>query len=174
MNNQNIFILGASGTGKSTVAAVLKQAIPNSHIVEAGAWARERFPKQPGMSVEQHVQYMSEQSAKALASDPLCAVNNIRDRCIAGGFNIIPGVRNPVDLAHLCVPTRDAIIWTNFGNPPPKSAFEQTGLLACTALVRFWEVTGQMPYKRLFYGDASGVLEADLRSWVEKQQEPQA
>ncbi len=92
------FVIGASGTGKSTFAADLAQRT-RGHVVSAGRWVREAAGPNPDMGT------LEATALARLRQDPYFAAKWIEERLKPYDHEgIVEGIRNPTDLLYLARP----------------------------------------------------------------------
>ncbi len=109
----NLFIIGNSQVGKSTLAKNLAEIFHYKHI-GASEWVRSKFP--PNVSREELTSYSVEQ----LALNPNVCVDYIRNKYdLENDSFIIEGIRNPFDFVKLWNPQTDHIIFLSHDRTTP-------------------------------------------------------
>lgn len=127
----NVFILGPSNSGKTSIANLVSQALVMP-VISASDWVRKEFigstlPKQ------QLIEAMTSYSQKQLHQDPEVCLKHIRtnypDVETKRGF-ILEGFRNPKDFLTLFNPRTDLVVRLSYtGNPYHGMSFERKGIL---------------------------------------------
>ncbi len=145
-----IIICGPTGSGKSTLAGQLSDLLIAQtgryvSIIEAGAWIRQTVIRGTSETVQDHTTRMGREAVRRLQQNPRAALEVIEDQLLREPhINIIVGVRSPVDLAALVVPSADIILQVvaydqELGR---SSEFEHYGLKAIRSMVEWWGISG--------------------------------
>jgi hypothetical protein len=132
---RRIFILGASQSGKTTLAKKLVSKLKCLHI-SAGAWARALCDSDNRDSLE-------ESSSQELRCNPDYAINWINACSSKVNDNdhdiVIEGIRNPRDFHSLWNPNRDVCIFILNGNGDSEYKGFDFGVLAIEESVAWWK-----------------------------------
>lgn len=107
MLNMNLFIIGPSQTGKSTLAQGIALDTGMKHIT-ASSWVRSKFKPEESPTREDLTQKSTDllREQSTMATDTLRALHDLD----SGGY-IIEGIRNPFDFARLYRPERDVVLF---------------------------------------------------------------
>lgn len=147
----NIFVIGHTGTGKSTVASRVAYLAGMKHM-EAGGWARGLCPQDATTLT------ITEAAVTYLRTHPRMG----SDRLLAGGLNdgdvIVSGVRNPGDFAVVFRPETDIVVFLTRVGYGPATAFDD-GIAAIDAHARWLVDIGLLDRTRLMresWGNCGG------------------
>lgn len=149
----NLFILGYSGTGKTTLSHRLKEQMPALCPISASTWVREAFAaelKASKLSLPPaYRETLTQYACQKLSENPDACVEYILDRHpIHCGMFIIEGIRNPHDFNRLFNPSKDTVFLLDECSEKPgdwssKSfLFEYYGLTAIKAILTFYTNCG--------------------------------
>ncbi len=122
----NIFIIGASGTGKSTVARYLYSKYGFNHV-EASGTIRKDNPKFDDESNEDYVNRLTDISINFLKADHNHFFTKLKYSLFDNKVNVIAGMRNPNDFIRLFNHDKDIIIALD---GKYKTDFETDGIFA--------------------------------------------
>jgi cytidylate kinase len=150
--NGNIFIIGASGIGKTPLAEELAKQLKRKQI-SASEWVKQLFkPSSENLSREEYIKEITTYSKKRLKEEPFSCINYIEetypDFFISGNY-IIDGIRNPFDFNNLFDPKTDYVVYLNSTLKSPKNRFE-AGIILIYHQVNWLEENGIMPYNNSF------------------------
>lgn len=141
LTRPNVFLLGGTQTGKTTLAQHLKEILSP---VSASDWVRKN-PQTHGMNYQE----MTGWSKKALAADPDSCVRHLRaHNPIADGGHLIEGIRNPRDFLLLFQPSLDVVVQVTFEKNPCSTPFEKEGLRVIESQVSWLVTQGIIEPKR--------------------------
>jgi hypothetical protein len=133
-----LWIFGATGAGKSTLARQLKEAGHADQILETGHFVRAMH------GPEATVQELTATTLDCLDNDPRFFAKKIElwleDDLPLDDTVLVVGARNPVDVAASFDPHHDAAVMLM--GTEPANGFERYGLAAIRALFDFWGETG--------------------------------
>lgn len=144
----NIFIVGASDTGKSSLAKFLSERYNIKHI-QASKWLRDTYKMEADEMVEEYTNRITNISIELLKNDPDFFIDKIREQYAT--TNIIEGIRNIRDFMVLYNPNTDILIKTvhDYGY---KTSFEEDGLKLISRshdyLVRYLSAKSAYMYRR--------------------------
>jgi hypothetical protein len=139
----NLFLVGRTKSGKTTIAARLATDLGLTHVA-ASAWAREGFGEVG--SGEDFTRRITAWSLAKLHEDPDVCVRFVRARHeLARGGHVIEGVRNPRDLVLLHDPTHDAIAWIDSARVPAAVTPFERGVEIICAYAAWLEDTELAP-----------------------------
>ena len=120
-----LFVLGASGAGKTPIARQLADKLGVAHV-GASAWVRRAMPAQApeGMSRQQAVEAMTRFSIEQLRENPRACLEvagpEMQAPCV------VEGMRNPFDFVHAFDWRTDLVIFVSRGdNTLERTAFEE-------------------------------------------------
>jgi len=126
----NIFLIGPSRSGKTTLARRMVEAHPYLTAASASRWLRERLPSAT-------VDELTSEATRVLRAHPDIARDHVRAQMAsAPGGCVIEGIRNPIDFACLFDPRSDAVV---FLNGPSATSFERDGVAAIRRIV-LWQI----------------------------------
>ncbi len=153
----NIFIIGRAQSFKTSFSKELAKITGFNHI-QASSFLREKHPTL-GHSPHDAVQ-LSIQAIEDLKEDPFVCINSIKSKLKQN--NIIEGVRNPVDFAHLFNPQTDKIVFLHNENVAniEYSQFEVIGLEAIKEMLTFYKFiykTSTVYFSISSYNDVSDI-----------------
>lgn len=132
----NVFVFGRAQSFKTTFSKELAKITGFNHI-QASSFLREKHPNL-GHSPSDAIQ-LSVQAIEDLKEDPFVCINSIKLKFKEN--NIIEGVRNPVDFAHLFNPQKDKVVWLNneANTKTEYSQFELIGLQSIKEMLSFYK-----------------------------------
>jgi len=125
-----LFVLGASGAGKTPVARQLADALGVPHI-GASQWVRRAFPPVDDPTQrQQQIEAMTRFSIEELRANPRACLDFIQreqhDLADAGAPCVVEGMRNPFDFVHAFDPRRDLVVMMERAdNTLQRTAFER-------------------------------------------------
>lgn len=126
----NIFLIGPSRSGKTTLARRLVEAHPYLTAVSSSRWLRDRLPSAT-------VDELTSEATRVLRAHPSIARDHVRAQMAsASGGCVIEGIRNPIDFSCLFDPRSDAVV---FLNGPSATSFERDGVAAIRRIV-LWQI----------------------------------
>lgn len=123
------FIIGASGTGKSTLARDIAKKT-RGNVVSAGRWVRAMLPADPRLVAPPSPEDLQHTTLTALWEDPLRSARWIEEQLRPYGHDgVVEGIRNPTDLLYLARPKDHVVDLGGIGTYP----WERSGLAAVRA-----------------------------------------
>ena len=122
----NIFVLGYTGTGKTTYAVKLAEDNHWNYISGSG-WLK-KYSQPTFSSKKERTEFLTDLTLKELTREPLIASNWIVSQLKQDSMNVIDGIRNPTDFIYLFDSTRDEVVWVINSNISPMNSFEHRGL----------------------------------------------
>lgn len=131
----NIFIIGGSGSGKTTISKTLLSCLPfeNTKYIEASSYLKT-FLDYPVISDnDNRSKKLTKFSLKKLKENPNCIVSLIQ-KDLDAEINIISGIRNPNDFIKLYDPLKDLVI---ISTAKTKTPFESVGIKAILSYLKF-------------------------------------
>jgi tRNA A37 N6-isopentenylltransferase MiaA len=143
----NIFIIGFTKTGKSTLAEYLSKQF-KFKIIESSKSLKDKYPIKNKESKEKYVKRITNTSRKLLKSDLTYFSDSIKKQLTTN--NIIVGIRNPIDFISLYNPKKDIIIRTFTNKNIYYSDFEKSGIEIIDSLLLFYTNNVEDP-KLIFY-----------------------
>lgn len=111
-----IFLMGKTKTGKTTISELLQKEYPQSKIYEAGAWARKEFQlfycKDSDEFSNEFKNKLTEFALKKLSEDSLYSFKQYQNWKTNNKSEItfISGVRNPDDFIHMLEEDKNNIV----------------------------------------------------------------
>lgn len=119
-----IFIIGTSRSGKTTMSSLIKDVLPDSKLIEASGWIKNRYDTK-GMSKEEFIQDITIEAQRILRGAPDSCVDWITPK-LSVGTDVIDGLRNMNDFVKLFNPTVDKIIhMKRLDNPQIPTNFDK-------------------------------------------------
>lgn len=126
----NIFIIGGSQVGKSTISKKIKKYIPTFTLIEMGSYFKDT-PKN-------RTSELTKRSLNLLRDNHKTFYEYYeKNKSVS---NIIVGVRNPLDFALMFNPNTDIVIITE-ERSAIETEFEKTGIKAISEVLLFSEGT---------------------------------
>lgn len=154
-----LFVLGASGTGKTPLAKAVAAALSVPHVM-ASEWVRRVFPEVPGADRQERIFAMTRFSLEALRRDPEAATAYLSRHYALSLPCVIEGMRNPADFVRTFDPRSDlAVSLTYEGSALLRTGFEG-GLDVIAAYLRWLVSVDLLDAKRvldLSYRDMSAL-----------------
>lgn len=141
-----MFILGVTGSGKTTLARKVADAASqreNVVVISASGWVRSITGIKGHSKAD--VQVLTGRSKEELSKNPTVALDWIRGQIQGCRPTIIEGCRNPVDFFGLYDPCEDYVVFIIDSYLKPASEFESVGLHVIMAGVRGMVDGGFMP-----------------------------
>lgn len=132
MLKSNVFILGETKTGKTSLANHLAKQF-GLQVVSGSEWVKQRFFPSPKAQEDFncYVREISAYSVQLLSENPdLCADYIRRKYPIQDGGFVIEGLRNPLDFSRLFRPNVDVAIILYHKGTPFIHSFEHYGVRA--------------------------------------------
>lgn len=112
----NIFIIGNSGIGKTTLSKFLEYNLIGYKHVEAGEYFRNNFKNENNLSGDEFVKAISKFSCKILEKDKFFNVKYLKNKYnFSKGKIILSGIRNIDDIMSL-ISTNDIVVFLNRTN----------------------------------------------------------
>lgn len=156
---RNVFLIGATKTGKTTLARRLAEDLGLTHVA-ASAWLRGRpdvpAPVADDAPMRDRVAFteaITRRAREELARDPDVCVDFLRQehpRFDDGGF-VVEGIRNPRDFLLLFRPERDLVLYLDFAaNPHPPTTFERDGIATIRAITTWLVLQGITPTEHVY------------------------
>lgn len=111
-----IFLMGKTKTGKTTISQLLKKEYSQSQIYEAGAWAREEFQLFYRENFDEYSNdfknKLTEFALQKLRKDSLYSFKKYKEWKMnnKNQITLISGVRNPDDFIHMLEEDKNNII----------------------------------------------------------------
>ena len=135
-----LWVLGTTHSGKSTVARKVAAETGARHL-EGSKWVRQMHSPDCGVAeltaTAMSILHKDERYFSKLIHDDLKMATRM-----PGERVVFAGSRNPFDFVDNFDVSRDAIVMVGTESCPPQSVFEQFGLEAIRAHVRFMLATG--------------------------------
>lgn len=142
-----IFVVGYTGTGKTSIATWIAEDIGGT-LISGSSWIKKELPEIEKMcDRESAVELMTKTSQSLLSKDHRCAAKVISaEVALATGTPVIEGLRNPTDFVELYNPSEDLIIYISRSTSKSKdrqhkfqaaTAFERLGIAAIKSYVDF-------------------------------------
>lgn len=133
---KNIFIIGSTGTGKTTLGNFLIEKFHYKRV-QLSSHLKQQFPRYEGESLFDYTQRITNQSKKFLKNDPDFFVNHAKNASSKEVGNIFDGVRNPRDFCTLFDPRQDVVI-NIVSLVKSMTSFEEQGIAAILAVCNFY------------------------------------
>lgn len=136
----NIFIIGSSRSGKTTLAKTLQDSLSDHdpRLVSAGTWARSTFGDESHTA--DSATSLAEKTRQALDKNPCVVREWLVKQTKTCRPVIIEGIRNPIDFAGVWNPAEDVVVFLT--NPAPSNAWEATGIETIRRTVDWGAVNG--------------------------------
>ncbi len=172
MRSSNIFLIGASGVGKTPISQGIAQTL-NMRTVGASGWIKAQYtgPKQvlindvvyDGSSVKHTTEYgkayvheITTLSRTKLAENPDACILYLRNAGVEDGGCVIDGVRNPRDFMMTFRPEVDLVVFLECAHRQAMTAFEEDGCAAILQNVKWMHANLTPPDRhyglRVVYG----------------------
>lgn len=135
--NMNIFIIGNSKSGKSTLSSLMASDL-GYKVVSAGGWVREAFADKTPSRKE-----MDDYSCETFKHNPNACIEYIMEQIGNESNVIIEGIRNPRDFMFLYQP-EDIVIFIKLNPIVEESDFETKGINAIQAYLEFISLTSEI------------------------------
>ncbi len=133
----NIFIIGYTKSGKTSLANHIEKQYSFNHV-EASGNLKQLYPKDDNESLLQYTDRLSNIASELLQIDYNYFSNNIKLNLNKNGNNVISGIRNPIDLISLINLNTDLIIFIlNDKCAEASSDFEFNGIEAIFSISTF-------------------------------------
>ncbi|MEI8223900.1 MAG: NUDIX domain-containing protein [bacterium] len=133
---KNVFIIGSTGTGKTTLGNFLIEQF-NYKRVQLSSYLKQQFPRHEGESLFDYTQRITNQSKEFLKIDPDFFANHAKNNSSKDLGNIFDGVRNPRDFCVLFDPRRDIVI-NMVSSEKPMTLFEERGVATILSFCNFY------------------------------------
>lgn len=140
----NIFIIGGSGSGKTTIANKLLNELPfeNKKHIESSSYLKTLLDYPIINKDDNRSKILTKFSIKKLQENPNIIFSSIKKDLYAE-INIISGIRNPNDFVKLYDPTKDIVL---ISLSKTKTAFETYGIKSIISYLKFVKKIGQNKY----------------------------
>lgn len=125
-----LWVIGPTSSGKSTLAKEWGSVL-EIELLECGKWAREMAG--PTASTE----YITNASVTGLRKNNRLFSEKIKRELASRTQSIVVGCRNPIDFVDNFVPATDAVVFLETGLVAGATLFEDTGIKAILAFVKF-------------------------------------
>lgn len=164
-----IFICGLSRSGKTHLAQLLSNAL-DLKFVSASGWLSKIDEVLAVMATDEteqeYIERLTQRSIEALDQDPDICIRWINKN----KYDIIEGVRNPRDFAHLYNPSEDVIIWcVNKNVVGPATEFERAGACAILNYIEFQKnIHPKLKMVKVEHNGPPDGLEQQLDSILER------
>jgi len=149
MNKHNIFVVGASNTGKSTLAKKIRDTFDLKYV-HAGTWATEMYETRPEEKSRAYIDGVTAYALDKLREDPnICITYLASQGVMCGKGFLVDGIRNPRDFSRIFDTQNDVAVILNYKeNPIAPTIFEQ-GVEVITAYTQWLVSNGLLPENRV-------------------------
>jgi len=135
-NGPRLWILGATGVGKSTLA---RKLFAEHEILEAGSFARAEMP-------DCDVDTITANAMSNLEKDPQYYAAKITRYLALHNPKCVVGCRNPLDFVMNFRASRDIALILRADGIPYRTTFEQKGLSAIHRIIEFLDEVQSCPW----------------------------
>jgi hypothetical protein len=167
-----LFVLGASGTGKTPLARQVAHGLQVPHVM-ASEWVRRVFPDDPGADRQSRIEAMTRFSLAALSLDPqACTAYLHRHHALALPC-VIEGMRNPADFVRTFDPRTDLVVTLELRTSALVRTGFEAGLEVIAAYVRWLVSVGLLQAERVqqFAHDDIAELDAAIAAVLARARE---
>ena len=141
-----LWVIGPTASGKSTWAKEVGSVL-EIELLECGKWARAMA------GATASTEYITNASMTAIRKNNRLFSDKIREELASRTQSIVVGSRNPIDFVDNFVPATDAVVFLETGIVAGQTIFEDMGIKAIIAYVKFLYSTKMIERDRIAFAE---------------------